>query len=117
MTQAVWFIFIQGKQEGPYSVLELKRDLRITPDTLVWKEGFLHWVPIRQVLELKEVFADDSKPKQTDEEAQWFKLNEASLDQQKELALHLGRDLPPILFWILVGLIILSYIYYKSYGF
>lgn len=55
----IWFIEVDLKVEGPYSVEDLKRDLRITPDTLAWQEGSDQRLPIRAIKELKKVFEDD----------------------------------------------------------
>jgi len=53
-----WYIYILGNIEGPFDFLELRRHPDVTPETLVWKEGFENWVPIREVEELKRVFED-----------------------------------------------------------
>ncbi len=57
-----WFILINGIQEGPYSIKDLKRHSQLTPDTLVRKRGWKDWVAIRHVLELKDVFKDEPSP-------------------------------------------------------
>lgn len=114
----IWFILIKRKQEGPYSVTQLKKDNRITPDTYVWREGFSNWLPIRSVPELKEIFKDETKkpsPKDEDEEKKAADLKKIKLSGQDELTLDLKRDLPPIIIWIIIGLIILSYYLQKVF--
>lgn len=53
-----WYVYVLGNIEGPFDIMELRRHPEITPETLVWKEGFDDWVPIREVKELKSVFED-----------------------------------------------------------
>jgi hypothetical protein len=109
----IWFILIEDKQEGPYSIEDLKKDHRLTPDTLVWREGMASWTAIRKIYELREIF-EDKKPSQSDEEekSKKDKLFSAGKD---ELAIDLRKDYPPI-FWILIGLIVLSYFLYRFFG-
>lgn len=105
----IWFIDINGKREGPYSIFDLKRDLRITPDTLVWREGFTKWKKMRDVLELKEVFADE-KSKDKD-------LNDKGClitTPREEIILDLRKE-PPYLFWMLI--IILLALLYATFQF
>jgi len=47
-----WYYVEQGKQTGPVSdeqLDEMARNGRITPDTLVWREGMADWIPCREV--------------------------------------------------------------------
>ena len=57
----IWYINVEGREEGPYSFLDLKRDPRLTPDLLVrrndWPKN--QWIPIRNVKELQDLFKDD----------------------------------------------------------
>lgn len=53
-----WYVQIDGHTKGPLSILDMRKEWQITPDTLVWKEGFTEWRPIRQVPELKTLFED-----------------------------------------------------------
>jgi RDD family/GYF domain 2 len=46
-----WYYVEQGKQAGPVSdeqLDEMVRNGRITPDTLVWREGMADWIPCRE---------------------------------------------------------------------
>lgn len=107
----IWYIEIRGKPEGPYSVYDLKHDLRINPDTLVWKAGFSNWVPIRKVPELKEIFKDEDEQTKTKD----FPLKDKKTSiGREELAISTQRDLPPFLFLLLVIVLILSYFLYQS---
>ena len=38
-TQPVWYIEIDGCQEGPFSALQLCEDVRVALDTPVWREA------------------------------------------------------------------------------
>lgn len=107
-----WFILINGRKEGPYRVSQLRRDSRVTPDTLVWRQGLPHWMPIRKVPELEAVFIED-KPLHPGllTGKQVFKKSK----DKEEIALDLQKDPPPLLLWILLVIFVLIYITYKLY--
>ncbi|MFZ4100039.1 MAG: DUF4339 domain-containing protein [Chlamydiia bacterium] len=44
-----WIIWIHGEREGPYTSQQLRRDARVTAQTLVWKEGMTHPRPLQTV--------------------------------------------------------------------
>lgn len=106
----IWYIKINHIEEGPFSVQELKQDRRITPDTLVWKEGFTTWVPMRKVAELKEVFKDEPEPKSLNEEKELTSKNKTIQDDKGALVLNPSYDFIPFLFWLLVILIVITYV-------
>lgn len=56
-----YFIFSQGKQDGPFTIDELK-NLRITSETLVWSEGMEDWKKAKDVQDLQ--FLLNSSPPQ-----------------------------------------------------
>lgn len=93
----IWFLDIRGKLEGPYSLGDLRRDIRITPDTLVWKEGFARSVPIRNVPELKGVFTDDPANLEPEEPKKQIEGK-----QQNDLLLMEMSHEPPFLIWLLI---------------
>ncbi len=93
----IWFLDIRGQLEGPYSARDLKRDIRITPDSLVWKEGFAHPVPIRNVPELKSVFTDEESTTESEEPKKTIDAK-----QQNDLLLMEMSHEPPFLFWLLI---------------
>ncbi len=99
--EKIWYIILNGKKEGPYSLQDLQQDVRISPDTLVWKEGFEKWVPIGKVEELKSVFEE---PAEEGEE----EPGEA-LPAEEEITLQLKEDPPSLipLFAILIACLIL----------
>lgn len=102
MLEKVWFIDIAGKKEGPFSVLDLRRDERITPDTLVWKQGFPAWLPIRDVPELNSIFEDSEE---------FIPLIQEPLKQKAddEIALDWRDNNPQYIFWLLLALLIIIY--------
>lgn len=55
MGDAVWHVVVNGDQQGPFSLKQL-RDMvangSITADTFVWKDGFADWKALRDVPEL-----------------------------------------------------------------
>lgn len=55
-----WFAAIEGQQVGPINEDDVIRQIqsrKITPETLMWKQGMAAWVPASQVPELGESFA------------------------------------------------------------
>ena len=98
--EAQWFIKIDGQKEGPYSELDLKRHLELTPDTLVWKPGWKEWKPIRDVPELKHLFHDEEESR--DDES----MDEAGGGQVRpdtvDVAVATGPQLPPFLMAIIL---------------
>jgi hypothetical protein len=105
----VWFIEINGVRQGPFSIVDLKRDARVTPDTYVWKEGFDTWKRIKDVPELKLLFAEEEPPQENEESCKTPKGGAA------EELIVLEMQEPPYLFWILAALIILLYFVIQLY--
>lgn len=103
--EKIWFIAYQGRQEGPYSFSELKRDSRVTPDTFVWKEGFDTWKRVRDVPELKVLFQEEHEESSEEERAEGERKKQLA---QEELVLEMGG--PPNIFWIFIAVIIIAYL-------
>lgn len=108
----IWYVYINGKVEGPISTLDLEKNEFITPNTYVWKEGFETWKKVKNVPELKGFFADDSE-----EEA----LDQPTIDSEadedlkgEDLALAIKND-PPYFFWLLLVILILIYFVVKLF--
>lgn len=102
-----WFIWVLGKHEGPYSIDDLKADSRLTPDTLVWKEGFKAWLPIRQVPELKEIFKDQRKKPQPIHDE--FKPKPLFSEEE---AITIQQDPFQFYLWVLVVILIIIYLFF-----
>lgn len=102
MTDYEWFVVLKGKVEGPFSLLSLKRMEQVTPDTYVWKEGMEGWKRARDVEELAELFFDENSKNEEEEIL-------AGSEEGEDLALSLPNEQPPILFWIIFFLILITY--------
>lgn len=104
-----WYIRIVENVEGPYSFEDLKRDVRITPDTPIWAEGFEKWQLARDVPELDALFFDEEKVKSDENE---IDESECELNKfipsQDSLAVDIKQD-PPYLYWLLVVLLTLIF--------
>lgn len=103
-----WFIIIDKNKEGPYSLFDLKRDYRITPDTLVWKVGFPKWLKMREVKELKELFEDQDDSDHSDEED----LNLSKI-KRDDSVIALTVDPFMFWFWLFVGILLILYVFHK----
>lgn len=103
--EKVWFILIDGKEQGPYTIQGLKNHPLVTPDTLVRHKNSKKWLQIRYVKELEEVFKDD--------EPEEILQNPSDGIQGREvLAMDMRHD-PANLFWILLIIIALTYVIIK----
>ncbi len=56
-----YYLGPEGRQMGPYSFSELRS--RITPETIVWREGMDDWAPASTVPELDELFRSSTPPR------------------------------------------------------
>lgn len=98
----IWYIKIRGKQQGPYSIEQLKRMHEVNPDTLAWYPKFQSWIPMRFIPELKKLFEDadnteqDHLPKEKDQ-----KLT-------NELVLELQTDPPLLPVWFFIALTLIG---------
>lgn len=107
-----WFIIVDGKQEGPFTLLQLKSHLKITPDTLVWREGFSTWIAVRNVKELNKLFEDEEEAQPIQER---FVPKKKILDGllQDEETMVIGEDPYQFWLWILVIILIIVYVIYQ----
>lgn len=111
MQDKIWFIIIDGQKEGPFSIQDLKHHPRMTPDTLVWKEGFKQWIPARKVAELKSIFEDEEPLIELHDR---FKISGASADDSA-LVIE-GSNFPFLFYLIIIVLLVLVYFIYKMNG-
>lgn len=113
MQYKIWYIKISGNKEGPYSIDDLKRHPQMTPDTLVWKEGFNDWIQARNVPELDILFEDEEQPVELKDK---FKI-EAASPENSILALE-SSNFPSFFFWLFaIILILFVYAYYQWQGY
>ncbi|WP_226987465.1 MULTISPECIES: DUF4339 domain-containing protein [Parachlamydia] len=109
-TRQEWWIKLNEVSEGPFSINQLRYDPRVTPDTLVWKKGFEKWIPIREVKELKDLFVDS--------EEQDLPLNlKRNLGSRgnNELVIDTQKDPFDFFYWLILAVIIISYVLYQLY--
>lgn len=105
LTSKEWWILIDGKEEGPFDLYDLKIHPRFTPDTWVRREGEKKWRQARDVMDLKEVFKDPStnrEQKETDKKI-----------GHEEIALELREDPPHFFIWLVLLLLVLIYVFYR----
>lgn len=107
-----WYVILDHKQEGPYRLLELKKI--ITPDTLVWKKGFIEWTPARRVAELKILFEDEPESKPLHEKPKLSPLKEEL--GQEQVTLIMQQDPYQFILWLIVFLLVISYTFYLLYN-
>ncbi len=107
----IWYIKIEEKVEGPFSVRALKRDRRLSPDTLVWRSGFPTWIAAGRVPELKHLFVEEeSSPEEKKSESTPLNL----CVNQDEVAVNLPVLPPFFIFLLITILVILFYFFYRS---
>lgn len=97
----VWLIIIDEKEEGPYSIRDLKNDPRFTPDTLTKHIKSQYWVQARFIPELKKIFEDeevDDSPCENGAD-EWLPSSEIAIDWRE----------PPQIFWLLAVIALLIY--------
>lgn len=107
----IWYININGRMEGPFSIADLKRDQRITPDTLARKADRDRWVPMRAIPELKILFSDN-KPSGNNDKKNKKPPKIISADNQ--LVLDMGLE-PSYFFLLVILLLALSYSLFHFY--
>lgn len=108
MKEKIWYIKINDQTEGPYSFEDLRRDRRITPDTLARKVNHPLWRPIRNIFELKRLFYDENPDERED------RFTKPKIKPQDELVLDMHRD-PKYFFWALMLLVLLiAYLIYMT---
>ncbi len=110
--EKIWFIEIDGKKEGPYSKGDLRRHPRLTPDTLVWKKGFPAWVPLRKVLELRDLL-ESAEPEEERGENKDRQKGAIRGDEDGTLALR--YEPPMFYFWILIAIVIVLFTLYQLF--
>ncbi len=105
-----WYVILNGATLGPFSFLELRAKLDVTPDTLCWREGFKEWTPIRDVPELKDLFKDPVPLHQEEEEEvkSGIPNGEIAMDVQ-------DPNFNLWFWWLFIAAIILIYLLFKLY--
>ena len=110
--EKIWYIYVDGHQEGPISLEALIEDKRLTLDTFVFQEAFTEWKQIRFIEELVEFF-DKSKP--LSEEDQTANTEFADpLACEEELTLALKQE-PPFYGIIIIIIVLLLFYLIKIF--
>ena len=104
--EKIWYILIGDQKQGPLSITQLCTHPKLTPDTLVWRQGFTRWIPARDVPELKNAFKD-FKPLENDEENV-----EPKVAKGDEVILEMQTDPSQFYFWMLIALVLIVYLLY-----
>lgn len=99
-----WFILINGRKEGPYSVQDLAKDPRFLPDTLVWSVGYHNWVEAQTVPELAKIFGLEAE-EDTESNKCFGSSPVVALDQ--------GNYDPPWFIWFILFLSLVIYFFAK----
>lgn len=109
-----WFTVYENRQEGPFSQKELMIDVRLTPETLVWKKGMKDWIKVKEVQELKFAFEDHTEVSEKDEE-EFNEVIQPKFEHEEET---LTMQMEPYQYslWILIILIVLIYILFQIYN-
>lgn len=104
-----WYILVDGQLVGPITLEALKEHPSLTPDSYIWKKGFVDWLQARYIPELNEVFKDKRmKPKWSDKDKSQLGKNEKDY-----LVLSLQHDPYQFFLWVLLVLLTLMYVIYR----
>ncbi|MFQ5729548.1 MAG: DUF4339 domain-containing protein [Waddliaceae bacterium] len=106
----IWYIIIDGIEEGPYSIRELSLNSRVNLDTIAWKEGFDSWKAIRDIPELRALFEEEPPKEEEGEESK-----AGGLVPQEELVLDLQKEPSFFFLWVIIAVIIIFYVCYELY--
>lgn len=111
MRKKIWLIVIKNKIYGPFSLLELKKNPVITPDTLAKKVDDRTWKPIKKIPELKQIFYDEESEDQEDEEKKALKVGGKGEAILSDISIDPGH----FFIWLLIVIIILTYASYRIF--
>lgn len=82
-----YFIAINSKQQGPFSLEELKQQ-EINSNTLVWFEGLKDWVKVGEIEELQEIFISSPPALPSDKEKIYSVQAEITKKKNNRKSLH-----------------------------
>lgn len=98
--EKIWFVWLRGVKEGPFSFYDLRKMKEVTPDTWAWREGMPAWLRIRDIPELLKLFSDEEVEE----------LDASELEAPEEDAvLSLTNAEPPWIVWFLLALLLVFY--------
>ena len=99
----IWYILVDGKEEGPFSQEQLLLHKSFTPDTLTRKKGSAVWIPARKVPELSSLFEDKEPDPQS-------KIKTTDIGDTDSIAI--SADPPFFSFWLMLIIGILLILFY-----
>lgn len=102
----IWYILLDGKEEGPFSQGQLLFQNGFNPDTLTRKEGSSKWLPARKISELRSLFED----KEPEESPPPKSSDSSSFGDSDSLAI--SADPPFFSFWLMFIIGILLILFY-----
>lgn len=102
-SKKIWYLWLDGKEEGPYSFTDLRSHPVLSPDLLVRKEGSSQWLALRNYPELQQLFEDPKEiiPEEKEPPTLPSEGDELTLSYQ---------DPSSFWFWIVILGIVLTYI-------
>ena len=104
----MYFISRNNKKEGPLSLEEVKK-LTLTEDILVWKEGLLNWVTIKEIPELKDSIVRTPPPLPIEiENEKNTNFHQFRMNESKKIILR------NILIGVVIGIILAINHYYQA---
>jgi hypothetical protein len=107
--EKIWIILIDGREEGPYSIQDLKAHSRFTPDTLTRKAHTKQWQAARDIAELKRVFKDDER------ETVEIECEPVKAPPSDEIVMD-WEEPPQTYLWLIVAALLLLYILYRFFN-
>ena len=100
--EKIWFVWLRGVKEGPFSFYDLRKMKEVTPDTWAWREGMHAWLKIRDIPELFQLFSDE------EEEEEALEASELKAPEE-DAVLSLPNADPPWIVWFLLALLLVFY--------
>lgn len=108
-----WYILFDQDEEGPFSLADISRDERITPDTWVRHQSAQEWKRARFIKELELVFKDKPLPQALNSPTPPFSPTPDGIIDQEVLVLP--QDPFQRLLWVLVLLLLLLSLIYQIF--
>jgi len=99
--EKIWMLLIEGKEEGPFSFNDLRKDPRITPQTLARRLDSANWKKIGSIPELQQLFVE---PEDLNEPTANLKI---ATGDDAELAMPLNPQNPLLILLIILILLTL----------
>ena len=114
--EKIWYVYLDGAQQGPFAVSALGGVVGFSPDSFVWREGLADWVPAGTLPELAPLFKDQDTP-----DDEWYD-DEDDDEEEKSGARRLPdggtavikMEPNQFIFWFVIILLIITYMLYRQ---